>query len=174
MRVRLILATALSSVPAVAFAHPGGPGALGFTEGFLHPLTGLDHLTAAVIVGFLAALARPAGAALGAFLGALAAGLFMAAALPQIAIAAEIGILVTFVALAGAFILRKTRAWIVSLGAGVTGFAHGLAHGVDGAGAAVAVFAAGVLAATAALVLAGWLVGHWSRRLRRTSGSARA
>jgi urease accessory protein len=172
MRVRLILATALSSVPAVAFAHPGGPGALGFTEGFLHPLTGLDHLTAAVIVGLLAALARPAGAVLGAFLGALAAGLFMGTALPLIASAAEIGILLTFAALAGAFILRKTRAWVVPLAAAVTGLAHGLAHGADGAGAAA--FAAGVLAATAALVLAGCLAGHWSRRLRRTSGSARA
>jgi urease accessory protein len=171
MRVRLIFATALSLVPAVASAHPGGPGALGFTEGFLHPLTGLDHLTAAVIVGLLAVLARPAGAVLGAFLGALAAGFFMDAALPQIAVAAELGILLTFAALPGALILRKTRAWVVPLAAAVTGLAHGFAHGADGAGAAA--FATGVLTATAALVGAGCLVGRWSRRLRRTSGSAR-
>ena len=43
MRVRLILATVLSSVPATAFAHPEGPGALGFTQGFsLLALCGLS------------------------------------------------------------------------------------------------------------------------------------
>ncbi|HEX2529585.1 MAG TPA: HupE/UreJ family protein [Geminicoccus sp.] len=51
---RLGLAAAAALLPTVAFAHTGVGEAGGFAHGFLHPLTGLDHLLAMVMVGMLA------------------------------------------------------------------------------------------------------------------------
>jgi urease accessory protein len=43
-------------LPSLAQAHPGTPGHThGFTNGFLHPLTGLDHICAMLAVGLWAA-----------------------------------------------------------------------------------------------------------------------
>ena len=169
MRIRLAIATASMMVPTAAFAHPGHPSGLGFADGILHPLTGADHLVAALLVGALAALSRSTRSALGAFLAALAAGLLSGDAFPQVAAAAELGILLGFAALAAAFLLRESRAGFMPAGAAVTGFTHGLAHGSEGE---AAVFAAGVLAATAALAGAGYLVARLSSGSRRTGASA--
>jgi urease accessory protein len=169
MLARLTLATALSVVPTVGFAHPGGSGEFGFATGFLHPLTGADHLAAAILVGALAALSRRAGAVVAAFLGAVAAGLLIGLILPHGAAAAELGITGGFAALAAAFLLRKSGAWVLSVAAAATGLAHGLVHGPESAGA---ITATGVLAATAALAGAGYLLARFPARWRRTSGSA--
>jgi urease accessory protein len=43
-------------LPSLAQAHPGAPGHThGFSNGLLHPLTGLDHICAMVAVGLWAA-----------------------------------------------------------------------------------------------------------------------
>ena len=43
---------AVTLAPAVAFAHAGHAGEhSGFIHGFMHPLTGLDHILAMVTVG---------------------------------------------------------------------------------------------------------------------------
>ena len=54
MRIRLALATAAMMVPTAAFAHPGDLAEFGFVAGLMHPLTGADHLAAALLVGGLA------------------------------------------------------------------------------------------------------------------------
>ena len=41
--------------PAAALAHPGHDGAGGLGHGFLHPVTGIDHVLAMIAVGVLAA-----------------------------------------------------------------------------------------------------------------------
>lgn len=46
------LLTALA--PSLAFAHTGVGDTLGFAHGFAHPLTGLDHVLAMVMVGVFA------------------------------------------------------------------------------------------------------------------------
>src|SRR5438132_12112353 len=38
-----------------AFAHPGHPDAIGFSQGFSHPFAGIDHLLAMLAVGLWAA-----------------------------------------------------------------------------------------------------------------------
>ncbi len=48
---RLVLALALAAAPSVAQAHAQVAEATGFLTGFLHPLTGLDHMIAMVAVG---------------------------------------------------------------------------------------------------------------------------
>lgn len=47
-------AFACGIVPTVALAHPVVGSASGFTHGFMHPLGGLDHLLAMVLVGMVA------------------------------------------------------------------------------------------------------------------------
>jgi urease accessory protein len=170
MRVRLALATAVTMVPTAAFAHPGDPGAFGFMAGLVHPMTGADHLTAAMLVGVLGALSRRTPPMLGAFLAALAAGLLIGHALPHAAWIAELGIVPGFAALAVAFLLRRAAAWMLPAAAAAAGVAHGLAHGSQATGATA--YAAGVLAATAALAGAGYLVARRSEGRLRTSGRA--
>jgi hydrogenase/urease accessory protein HupE len=55
MAVRFVLCTAVACfTPAVAFAHPNPGPHTGLALGFMHPLTGADHLLAIVAVGILA------------------------------------------------------------------------------------------------------------------------
>ena len=49
--IRLILALIFASLSTSAFAHAQVGEANGFLTGFLHPLTGLDHIIAMVAVG---------------------------------------------------------------------------------------------------------------------------
>jgi urease accessory protein len=50
----LAFAAALGLLPSLAFAHTGVGEASGFSHGFLHPITGLDHVLAMVMVGVFA------------------------------------------------------------------------------------------------------------------------
>lgn len=50
----LVLLTLSALMPSVAFAHTGVGGTAGFSHGFMHPITGLDHVLAMVMVGVLA------------------------------------------------------------------------------------------------------------------------
>jgi urease accessory protein len=53
---RALLLSLIFLVPSLAQAHPGMPGHThGFSNGLLHPLTGLDHICAMVAVGLWAA-----------------------------------------------------------------------------------------------------------------------
>ena len=169
MRIRVAFATAFTMIPTAALAHPDHLSGLGFADGFLHPLTGADHLAAALLVGALAAVSRRAHATPVAFLAAFAAGLLIGGA-PHAAWIAELGIVLGFAALAVAFLLRRAAAWMLPAAAAAAGVAHGLAHGSQATGATA--YAAGVLAATAALAGAGYLVARRSEGRPRTSGRA--
>jgi urease accessory protein len=48
------IAAAMSFVPSLALAHTGHGAAPGFLHGFEHPVGGLDHVLAMVLVGMLA------------------------------------------------------------------------------------------------------------------------
>lgn len=51
------LATLAFTLPAVAFAHPGHESGNAFLSGLVHPLTGMDHLIAMLLVGVWSGLA---------------------------------------------------------------------------------------------------------------------
>ena len=56
---RLLVATAVAALPAVAAAHAGDAAHdHGLTAGFMHPFTGLDHLAAMLAVGLWSALTQ--------------------------------------------------------------------------------------------------------------------
>jgi urease accessory protein len=150
----------LVSAPALAHTGTGLPG--GWAAGFIHPLSGLDHLLAMVSVGLWGAfLGRPliyvlpvvfpvmmvVGAILGMF----------AVPLPPV----EIGIASSVLVLGGCIALAlRAPTWAACLAVAVFAVFHGYAHGKELPSAADPVsYSAGFVLATGILHLAGIAVG---------------
>ena len=163
---RAAAALALAGAAGTAAAHPGH--AEGLAAGLAHPFLGLDHLLAMLAVGLWSARALPAGrrwqgpavfvaAMLAAALAALAG-----VALPgvEIAIAASVVLCGVLVA-QGRALGAHTGLALVALAA----LAHGLAHGAEAPAGGFALFAAGFVAATAALHGAGLALAVRAQRL---------
>ena len=162
VKTKIGLAAALAALASPALAHTGVNDAFSFGSGFLHPLTGLDHVLAMVTVGMLAAVVggravwlTPAG-----FLAAMAAG----AGLAQFGVVisfAEAGILASVVVLGLVLAVawRIPAAAAVALAAGFAVF-HGFAHGAEmPVGASGLGYGLGFLSGTALLHAAGLALG---------------
>ena len=165
MRRILFLMAGLALVPASAYAHPGGSGASGFLDGVLHPFSGVDHLTAAVLAGALSGLPRIGARLAFSFLGGVAMGMIWGAKVQIGAAGLELGILASLGALGAAYSLGRVpagRAW--SLGA-AAGFVHGAAHGFAGPSLSLA-FGLGVMSSMVALVTVSWQIQS-NRQQRR-------
>jgi len=183
-RTAPVLALMLAALPLAASAHTGVDAGLhhGLVSGFLHPLTGADHLAAMVAVGLWSALTArrawpdllwaPLGFASMLLAGALAglAGVQLPAVEPMIA--ASLLVL-------GLLVLTQRRLPPLAAAALVGVFAvfHGIAHGQELAGeSGAALTLAGMLAATvllhAAGIAAGWALRHGHRWLPRIAGAA--
>lgn len=169
--------------PAAALAHPGHDGAGGLAHGFVHPLTGIDHVLAMIAVGVLAA--QYGGRALWlvpmSFLVAMAAaGVIGMAGIPVQIAEAGIGLSVVVLGLMIAFQIKPPT--LVAMGVvGLFALFHGYAHGSEMPdGLAGLSFAAGLLGAMALLLGAGVGLGlllQWrtlSRRLIQAGGGAMA
>lgn len=164
MTIIRIAATALALValPGLAEAHPDPAHAAGLLHGFMHPIGGLDHVLVMVAVGLFAAQAggRALWAIPLAFLGMMAVGGALGVAgvtVPYV----ETGIALSVVVLGAAVALRIE--WPLAAATGLVGvFAvfHGYAHGAEMPETASGLaYAAGFLAATATLHLAGIAAG---------------
>ena len=165
------------SVAGVAQAHPGHMYGPTWIAGFIHPFTGLDHITAMIAVGLWAAqqggrarwslpLAFLAMMATGAALGL--SGVSLPGVEPMIA--ASVLVLGFMISLSS----RTPLAVSASL-VGVFGMWHGYAHGIEFAGgsmSAAAEFVVGFLSASALLHGVGLLAGGLARR--RFDGLVRA
>jgi urease accessory protein len=149
--------------PAAVLAHPGHTDSH-LMQGLMHPVLGIDHLLAMLAVGIWAAQqsgtfrwAIPAG-----FLASMFMGAMIATAGLQLPLV-ELGIVLSVIAfgIAIAFSLRAYAALIA-----VVAFAvfHGHAHGSEAALSMDVEFVVGMLAATAALHLAGLSVGSFAQR----------
>jgi urease accessory protein len=150
------LAVALLS-PAAALAHPGHE-IQSFTQGVLHPFTGIDHLLAMLALGALAG--RLGGRALwlvpASFLVLMMSGGVLGArgfALPF----TEIGIALSLIAFGGAIALRRKLPLAATCAlAGCFAVFHGLAHGAEMASDVSGLaYGAGFIASTGALHLIG-------------------
>jgi urease accessory protein len=166
-----VLAGLAVALPAAA--HPGHPDS-GFTAGLLHPLTGLDHLLALLAVGLWSREQRHGAVLPPVFLvlmalGAACAGAGLALPALETSIAATVLLLGGLVACSPGLQRRlpaQVAAQFAVLVVGGCAFLHGLAHGVELAGAASG---AGFLLTSAALMTLGALPGA---RLRRLAGVA--
>lgn len=120
-------------VSAPAFAHPGHLHLSGFMAGLLHPLTGLDHLAAMLMVGLWAGTVFRRRLIIPplAFVAFMVAGFTYGAiggALPL----AEMLILASVIVL-GAMVLFQVNPPIIAASALIAlfAFAHGHAHGAE-------------------------------------------
>ncbi|MFV8668561.1 HupE/UreJ family protein [Ralstonia pseudosolanacearum] len=159
--IRPAAAIALTLGASVAFAHPGHPGHTAggsLLAGFLHPLTGADHLLAMVAVGVWSALAaravRDALWAPVAFVALMVTGALLGAggmALPMVEPMIAASLLVFGLLIATRAAMPR---WAGALLCGGFALFHGYAHGTEfpaGAQAMFPSFVAGFAAATALL-----------------------
>ncbi|MGV8996656.1 MAG: HupE/UreJ family protein [Parvibaculaceae bacterium] len=149
-------------VPSVAFAHPGHLHQMTLMQGFLHPLTGLDHVLAMTAVGMWAA--QQGGRALWiwplTFVTVMLGGGILGMegfALPAIEPAIAASVFVLGLLVAGSMAMPV---WAGAALVGVFALFHGNAHGleapVSGAGA---LYALGFVVATSLLHMAGLALG---------------
>ncbi|MDQ0559949.1 urease accessory protein [Rhizobium mesoamericanum] len=149
--------------PSLAFAHAGVGQTIGFVHGLAHPVSGLDHVLAMVLVGVLAW--QLGGRALWLVPTTFVSVMAAAGALGMMGISVpfvEAGIASSVIVL-GALIGLNIRA-PVAVAAGLVGlFAvfHGHAHGSEIPSAADGLtYAAGFMLASAALHVAGIALGR--------------
>lgn len=178
--MRLMSKTALVSLltlfPALAMAHPGHDGgahhAMGFAEGFMHPLTGADHLIVMLLVGVWSAMntrqwwIAPVAFALLLLLGALAGMAGVAPGGTELIVAASLlglGAMVAF--------QMKLPEVTGALVIGAFAIFHGLAHGAELSHSMSAL--SGMVLATAGLHLAGLGLGWLMMRSAMHRGWAR-
>ena len=163
-------------VASPASAHVGNP-TNGFSAGFLHPLTGADHLLAMIAVGIVAATWRtnrtlwlaPAAFLLGMVGGGLAGVIGVPFPGAELLIVASVILL--GVAIASALTDGEGAAWVLPILA-AAGLAHGHAHGAEAPSSVhPALYIGGFLLATACAHVAGVGVGSLvrDRRLARVS-----
>jgi urease accessory protein len=140
--------------PRVAFAHVETGSATGFVNGFLHPISGWDHVLAMIAVGLWGAqLGQPAVwllpvtfpmvMAFGGMLG------LMGVAIPGV----EIGIAASAIIL-GAMVLREAQPplFVAAVIVGIFGIFHGHAHGTElPPGASGLLYSIGFVVATGCL-----------------------
>ena len=162
-KASLHLAALLAAIPlAPALAHTGTGLASGLESGFLHPLTGPDHLVAMVAVGLWGAqlgnpaiwvlpITFPLVMALGGLLGI--SGFELPLVEPVIALSGiALGLLVA--------LQVRPPLWLAALIVGVFAIFHGYAHGRELPEAADPTsYAVGFVLATGLLHLAGILIG---------------
>ncbi|RFB85354.1 urease accessory protein [Rhizobium leguminosarum bv. trifolii] len=169
-----LLALAAAALPAVAYAHTGVGQTSGFVHGFSHPVSGLDHILAMVMVGVFAFQlgGRATWLVPTTFVLVMALGGALGVAGVNVPFV-ETGIALSVVVL-GAIVALNVKA-PTALAMGVVGlFAifHGHAHGAempeDAGGAA---YAAGFMIATAFLHAAGLGLGYIIGRAGERQGA---
>lgn len=163
---KTLFSLALACLATPALAHSGGDVHVGFTAGFLHPLTGLDHLVAMVAVGlwgaqlgkpeiWLLPIAFPLVMAFGGLLGIM--GIALPLSEPLIAASAIV---------LGLVVVTQARWPMAAAIALVSVFAifHGYAHGRELPDAASPeAYAIGFVMATGMLHGVGILIGTLQR-----------
>jgi urease accessory protein len=160
--IRLVLTLVFASLSTSAFAHAQAGQATGFVTGFLHPLTGPDHIIAMVAVGLWGAqlgapaiwmlpVAFPMVIAFGGFLG------LIGVPVPYV----EIGIALSGVLL-GAAVMTESRPPLYVAAGLIAVFAvcHGHAHGAElPAGTSGLTYSIGFVVATGLLHASGIGIG---------------
>jgi urease accessory protein len=184
MRLARFLLISAAAMPLATLAHTGADAGShhGFLTGFMHPLTGLDHLAAMLAVGLWSALVArrawpdllwaPAGFAAMLLVGALAGlqGLEVPGVEPMIAASLLVmGLLVAT--------RLRVPGPVAALLVGAFAAFHGLAHGYELAGEpGAALTLAGMLSATVLLhgagIGLGWALRHAPRWTPQVTGGA--
>jgi urease accessory protein len=157
MKSRHCLAAALLSLPTLAFAHPGHELQSGFVAGFMHPLSGVDHLMAMLAVGLWAAQlgGRMRWAVPMSFVCLMLSGAVLGMSGFQFGLV-EQGI-ATSVCVLGLLLAGAVRLPAMScvLLTGAFAMFHGYAHGAESPASGVAIYMSGFALSTVVLHVAG-------------------
>jgi urease accessory protein len=158
---RFLILILMSAVAPLAYAHPGHVHGQGLLAGFLHPLTGVDHILFMLGVGLLLALRTPAlgGRTIALMLAAQALAV-VAMLLPVAPQIWEIAIGLSLIAI-GLLLWRPRVSTFTQvaavLGAGLHAAAHWAGMPAD---APVVAYGLGVAAASALLYGLGYVAGR--------------
>ncbi|MFK3659274.1 HupE/UreJ family protein [Scandinavium sp. NPDC088450] len=160
----------LMLLPTLAWAHAGS------SAGWLHPLSGLDHLLAMTAVG--AWSVQIGGRAVWAVPGAFVCFMFLGGVIGFEHIElplTEVGVAMSVVLLGLAIALRQRLPLLVAAGAtALFGIFHGYAHGYEmPLMQNKVVYTAGFLATTATLHLVGAIGAHFLQKVKRGDGLLR-
>jgi len=156
------LAGAGLACPGTAAAHIGTGLAGGFAPGFMHPLSGLDHLLAMVCVGLWGAfLGRPLIHVLPIVFPAMMAGGAVLGMLGVPVPPVEVGVALSVLVLGGCIALAiQAPVWAASLIVAMFAVFHGYAHGRELPSAADPIgYSAGFMLATGLLHVLGIGIG---------------
>lgn len=164
-----LFATALLLFPAVAMAHVGDHSLINSKAGFLHPLTGLDHLLALVATGLWLAQSEIRGKPgfVAGFVAVLAVAIAVGTQFTQVTF--EAGLVATLVVL-GALMACAVRGSLVlhALVIGATAAVHGFVHGTELPGGEGALpFAAALVVSSALVISAAMLAGQRSQKIAK-------
>jgi urease accessory protein len=174
MKKSIVWGVAASLVSGVAWAHPGHGLTTGFAAGFLHPLTGWDHLLVMLSLGVWAAR-RPQGQGwqlpvlfvLAMAVAALTAMTWLSVSMAELLVALSVLVMGTLL-----LAEMKLSRSIQLAGVTVIAAAHGYLHGVELGNHWAAL--AGMVVATALLHGVGWALGRqpqsWARSVSRGLG----
>jgi urease accessory protein len=161
--VRFGLVSGLAALAATpALAHTGRElHTHGFAAGLAHPFGGLDHILAMVAVGIWSAslaAGRQVFVVPAAFVAAMLAGAGLAHA--GVGLFAAETVIATSVVVLGMLILARVNlsVWVGATLVALFAVFHGYAHGLEAAGT-IAPYMAGFAITTAALHLAGIVLG---------------
>ncbi len=155
------------SLPAMAMAHPGHYGHGGtlpsLSSGFLHPLSGMDHMMLALAIGWLAVSLGTHRTKVPAisFLAALTVGALCGRWISG-GTELEIAISLSILAAGGVMMRDRLRGLgSLSMVAVAGGLVHGLAHGAEALpGVSFLMYGIGLLLSTALLLGMGGLMQH--------------
>jgi urease accessory protein len=169
-----ILAAVSVLTPVAALAHTGVGDTHGILHGFMHPISGLDHVLAMVAVGMLAALLgdRAIWLVPTSFVAmAAAGGVLGMQGVPVPFVEFGISASVILLGLAIALQAKLPLGWTAGL-VGLFGLYHGYAHGAEmPADASGIAYGVGFLAATAMLHIAGIGLGLGIAQLAKSSAT---
>ncbi|MBB3137127.1 urease accessory protein [Rhizobium pisi] len=169
-----LLALAAIALPAAASAHPAIGEAAGFSHGFAHPISGLDHILAMVMVGVFAFQlgGRATWLVPATFVLVMALGGALGVAGINVPFV-EIGIALSVVVLGAVVAFNVKAPLAAALGVvGLFAIFHGHAHGAEmPENATGAAYAAGFMIATALLHVAGLALGYVVGRAGERQGA---
>lgn len=162
LAIRLFVAAIATLLPAIAFAHTGTGTTADFGHGFLHPVTGIDHILAMVAVGIFAC--QIGGRALWLVPGAFIVGMVLGGVLGASSVTVpfvELGIALSVVVLGAVVALGMNTPVAAVMGiVGLFAIFHGHAHGAEIPETASGVaYAMGFMAATGLLHICGIAFG---------------
>lgn len=160
MKKSILVGLAAGALSGAAWAHPGHDLQAGFATGFLHPMTGWDHMLVMLSLGIWAARRQAQQGWQLPVLFVAVMALFAALAMVWLPMSlAEVLVAASVLVMGGLLIARvELSRWAQFSLVGLVAAAHGYVHGVELGQSWTSL--TGMVLATATLHGLGWILGR--------------